>query len=62
MLNLIFKRHIAGLFYSHYECMRLEALCSGVFEYDPEAEVRIRINGEVYFIQITDMQQAKGIV
>lgn len=61
MMNLIFKRHIAGLFHSHYERMRLEALCSGIFEYDPEAEIRIRINGEVYFIQITDMQQAKGI-
>ena len=51
-----FKKHIACLFDNNLERLRLEFLCDDIFEYDPEAEIRIHIKGQVYFIQITDME------
>lgn len=57
-----FKKHIADLFnigdFDEYvEKERLEVVLTLLFERDPEAEVRIHIKGEVYFIQITDMKE-----
>lgn len=64
-MNLKFKKHIADLFktendsFDQLGLIRFTYLCEGIFNYDPEAEIRIRIGGQVYFIQITDMEVMK---
>ena len=56
------KKHIATLFdegdpIEWTQLCSLQITLSDVFEIDPEAEVRIHIKGQVYFIQITDMEE-----
>ena len=59
-----FKKHIADLFnigdFNEYvEKERLETILSLLFELDSKAEVRVHIKGEVYFLQVTDMEIKK---
>ena len=60
--NLRFKKHIASLFNEEdpiqkSEKFYWERVLDLIFWKDPEAEVRIHINNEIYFIQITDMEE-----
>ena len=60
--NLKFKKHIASLFNEEdydqrYDKFYWERVLDLIFWKDPEAEVRIHINNEIYFIQITDMEE-----
>ena len=57
-----FKKHIEQLFDSQkplqiVRMIRLQIALSAIFDLDPKAEVRVRINGDVYFLQITDMEK-----
>ncbi len=59
-----FKKHIACLFDATDERdalgrICLEVNCAYIFRYDPTAEIRVTIHGQVYFIQISDMEQAE---
>lgn len=60
--TLKFKKHIEQLFDSQYplqivQMYRLQIALNAIFDLDPKAEVRIRINNNIYFIQITDMEE-----
>lgn len=60
--GLKFKKHIASLFNTedteqYYNKFCWERTLSLLFALDPKAEVRIHINNEIYFIQITDMEE-----
>lgn len=59
-----FKKHIADLFdlnnpADQIDKIHWEIMLSGLFTRDPEAEVRVHIKGQIYFIQITDMESQK---
>lgn len=59
-----FKKHIADLFDETDERdalgrIYLEVNCAHIFRYDSTAEIRVKIHGQVYFLQITDMEEEK---
>lgn len=53
---LVFKKHIRELFSDTRELAKVQYICSSVFEYDKNAEIRIHINGKMYFLNVTDME------
>lgn len=54
--NMKFKSYIAGLFTDTREKCKFESACSSVFACDPNAEIRILINGKTYFLHKSDME------
>ena len=51
-----FKDHIGRLFKDYFNKQNVEIGLSYIFHEDPNAEVRISIGGDVYFVQLTDME------